>query len=186
MKEEWPALAGLIEAAMRGGTPEADNLIRAVWPNAYRIALSVVRNRALAEDAAQEACAVLFRSIRRLRSVEAFNVWFYRIVIRQALGLERRGAVAKVEAQSPSRSELDDAVLRVDMLSALATLTPQQRAAVVLHYYAEMNSREIATALGIQDSSVRFHIMKAKKSLEKALKESSDDYAVVGEPYGAA
>jgi RNA polymerase sigma factor (sigma-70 family) len=183
---EQPALAGLVQAAMHGGTREADDLIRAVWPNAYRIALSVTRNRVLAEDAAQEACAVLFRFVGRLRSADAFNVWFYRIVVRQALGVDRRNAVVQVELQTRICSELDDAVMRIDVLNALATLTPQQRIAVMLHYYAEMNSREIAAVLGIHDSSVRFHIMKAKKSLEKLLNEKHDDRAAFGEPYGAA
>lgn len=186
MSAEQPVAVDLIEGAIKGGTSEADDLIRAVWPRAYRIALSIVRNRTLAEDAAQEACAVLFRSISRLRSVEAFGIWFYRIVVRQAVALEKRNARAIIETDFDVQSDLDDSVLRIDVSNALALLTPSQRVAIALHYYAEMNSREIADVLGIQDSSVRFHIMKAKRVLEKALKGDGNDGALLEVSCGAA
>jgi RNA polymerase sigma-70 factor (ECF subfamily) len=163
-----------------------DDLIRAVWPRAYRIAFSVVRNHMLAEDAAQEACAILFRSIRHLRSAEAFGVWFYRIVVRQAVAVEKRNVTVSARTPALQTCDLDRTLERIDMCTVLARLIPQQRIAIALHYYAEMNSREIAEILGIQDSSVRFHIMRAKQSLEKSLKEQIDDHAPLKEPYGAA
>ncbi len=186
MNCEQPVSAALVEAAINGGTPEADELIRVVWPRAYRLAFSVVRDRTLAEDAAQEACAVLFRSIRGLRCVDAFAVWFYRIAVRQALAVERRNASAAVEPDGTSDSALEESLLRLDVCNALAVLTPQQRIAIALYYYAEMNSREIAQVLGIQDSSVRFHLMRAKRSLEKSLRDQNRDDVRAEEPYGAA
>lgn len=185
-KRESRVPTDLVKAAIEGGVAEADDLIRAVWPTAYHIALSVVRDRALAEDAAQEACAILFRAIGRLRSPDAFNVWFYRIVVREAAELDRRNFASPPEPLPDGRSEIDDAVMRVDVRIALAALSSQQRLAVTLYYYAEMNSREIAQILGIQDSSVRFHVMKARKALEKSLKEQSDTCATRRETSGAA
>lgn len=179
-------LRDVIESAMNGGAAEADDLICVVWPRAYRIAFSIVRNHTLAEDVAQEACAILFRSIGRLRSIEAFGVWFYRIVVRQAVAAEKRNAQPAWEPQFNSHEDLDVALTRIDVVNALATLTPAQRVVIALNYYAEMNSREIADVLGIADSSVRFQAMRAKRALQKALAEQDDVKSRREVPYGAA
>ena len=186
ISSEHPIAVNLIKAAIKGGVPEADDLIRVVWPRAYRIAFSIVRNHTLAEDAAQEACSVLFRSIGQLRSVEAFGVWFYRIVVRQAVSLEKRNAPMLVEPDQGFKSNLEDALLRVDICNALALLTQSQRIAIALHYYAEMNSREIADVLGLKDSSIRFHLMKAKRTLEQVLRGDGKPNAYLEVPRGAA
>lgn len=164
---------GAIEAAINGGTAEADGLIRAVWPRANKIAYSILRNRTLAEDAAQEACAVLFRSIRCLRSASAFNVWFYRIVVRESLAIQRRNAHAEAEYDNPVTHGLDESLARLDLLKALSALTPAQRIAVALRYFADMTSPEIAEVLGIADSSVRFNIMCARRTLQQHLQDSN-------------
>lgn len=157
----------LIDAARRGRRPDIEALIEAVWGDAFRIALSVVRDRTLAEDAAQEACAILFRSIRTLRSREAFRAWFFRIVMREALRLERKAAPLYEICEDAGG--LNGAEIRADVRDALFRLPQRQRAALVLHYYADLTSPQIAAILAIPDSSVRFHIMRAKRSLYKML-----------------
>ena len=159
----------IIEAARRGQPGALEQLIESVWGDAFRIALSVVRDRTLAEDAAQEACAILFRSIRTLRSPDAFKVWFFRIVMREALKLERKAERAAGAVVNFPRADIPGAEVKVDVRQALFTLPPRQRAALVLQYYADLNSREIAEILGIPDSSVRFHIMRAKRALQDML-----------------
>ena len=186
MNREDQVPAHLVERARRGGAPEADDLIRAVWPRAYRIAASIVNDASLAEDAAQEACAILFKSIRRLRSVEAFGVWFYRIVVRQAVAIMRWNSSIAISGGASSAWDANCAVLRIDVLHALNTLTPAQRVAIALYYYAEMNSREIAEMLGIPDSSVRFHMMRAKRALEKALKQQVEETSKKASQSGVA
>lgn len=79
----------LVAAALRD--PSAvEALIAAVWPHAYRVAAAVIGERRLAEDAAQEACVVVHRSLRTLRSADAFDGWTYRIVVREATRIARR------------------------------------------------------------------------------------------------
>lgn len=166
------ATAGLVEAARQGGEAEAEALIAAVWPRAYRIALSVLGDGMLAEDAAQESCAILFRSIRKLRCAAAFGVWFYRIVVREAAALERKNRALE-EPVFPADPHIEQTLLRLDVLQALRALTPAQRTAVALHYYGEMTSPEIGEILGMPDSSVRFHILRAKRQLQQLLKEEN-------------
>ena len=159
----------LIDAARRGMPGATDALLVAAWPHAFRIAYCIVRDAGLAEDAAQEACAILCCKIRQLRSSEAFRVWFYRIVTREATGLERRRrrteAADTVEAIDHEPSVLD----RIDVGRALAQLSAQHRAVIVLHYYAALNSREIGEILRLPDGTVRSHLLAARRALRHLL-----------------
>ncbi|MDE2483416.1 MAG: sigma-70 family RNA polymerase sigma factor [bacterium] len=161
----------LLAAASAGDPAALDAVLRAVWPHAYRIALSILRRVASAEDAAQNACAVLMHAIARLREPGAFGVWVYRIVVREALALERRApAFDELEPEAfVSTSGLSDADVRIDVLRALASLTSSERAAIALHYYGEATSTEIGAILGMPNGTVRYHLARARKKLETLL-----------------
>ena len=157
----------VIEAARNGESERMECLLRALWPHAYRIARSIVQDDLLAEDAAQEACAVIYREISRLRSADAFRVWVYRIVAREALRLAKRDAshrsIAKDQRSAP------DVETRLDVLQAVAALPPALRAAVVLHYYADLSSTEIGNVLRIPAATVRFRLAQARRRLSDIL-----------------
>ncbi|MFN2448800.1 MAG: RNA polymerase sigma factor [Candidatus Baltobacteraceae bacterium] len=109
-----------------------DDLIGFLWPETYRVALGVLRDPGLAEDAAQDACASIARGLKNLRSTRAFYAWMYRIVIRTAtVAASRRVRTAPLDpAREPAAAATHDD--RLDLLDALASLSTTQRAAVVL------------------------------------------------------
>jgi len=160
-----------IDAARAGERAALETLIAVIWPHAFRIALSILRHAPAAEDAAQEACARVVTAIGGLRTSAAFSVWFYRLVVREALRIERRAPAR--EPLDPcllaSASPLTDALVRVDVLHALGALPARQRAVVALHHYADLNSREIAEILGIPDGTVRYLLSLARRRLESLL-----------------
>lgn len=150
-----------------------ERLIAAVWPSAFRLAFSIIRDRGLAEDAAQEACAAIARTLPSLLDSRAFAAWSYRIVTNHALTAARR----RTHAQTLEAADREVSFERsdsLDLYNAMAKLPHAQRAAVVLHYYAGLNSREIADATGLPPSTIRFHLMLARKTLRKALSGSFD------------
>ncbi|HKU81431.1 MAG TPA: sigma-70 family RNA polymerase sigma factor [Candidatus Tumulicola sp.] len=161
----------LIDLARAGSRDAIESLIAGVWPHAYRIARGVLHDPALAEDAAQEACAIVYREISKLRSATAFGVWFYRIVVRETLAVRRPDAAlpAGVLPECVDRAETDRSVARLDVLRALASLAPHLRVAVVLRFYAGLNSREIARVLRVPDGTIRFRLMVARRKLERLL-----------------
>jgi RNA polymerase sigma-70 factor, ECF subfamily len=161
----------LVEAAIRGGPPEVERLIEAVWPDAYRLAYAILAERQSAEDVAQEACVVIYRRIVSLRNVEAFRVWFYRIVVRRATEFKKRrdrSAPVVVETYVD-----DDRTVAIDIWRALASLPPHLRNVVVLHYFEDLSSREIASILRIPDGTVRFRLMTAKRRLRPLLGDAT-------------
>ncbi len=157
----------LVERAIRGGPPEVESLIEAVWPDAYRLAYGVLGERQNAEDIAQEACIAVYRTVASLRSAAAFRVWFYRIVVRRATEFKKRRSrseppVANVDVN-------DDRTTTIDIWRALRSLPMNLRNVVVLHYFEDLSSREIAAILRIPDGTVRFRLMTAKRRLRPLL-----------------
>jgi len=157
----------IVRAAQAGAPADMEVLLAQLWPHAYRVAFSVAQDRVLAEDAAQEASAIIYREIGNLRSPDAFRVWMYRIVIREALRLVKRDATAPNVSQPQDEPDIES---RLDVLRALARLPAQLRAVVVLRYYADLNSREIATVLGIPSATVRFRLGQARQRLSHLLR----------------
>jgi RNA polymerase sigma-70 factor (ECF subfamily) len=160
--------AGLIDGARAGG-PGLESLLAAVWPEAYRIALSILRDPGLAEDAAQEACVTIARSLSTLKTEGAFRGWSYRIIVNHAITTARRRPRTQPLEVALERGRYVDPSDALDLHDALATLPVSQRAAVVLYYYAGLTSAEIADAIGQPSSTIRFYLMLARRALRKAL-----------------
>jgi RNA polymerase sigma factor (sigma-70 family) len=158
----------IIEAALGGGA-ELDRLLALVWPEAYRVAFGILHDRGLAEDAAQDACARIASKLATLKSAALFRTWMYKIAANRAISIGRaRKATCNLEMASDNTADADPTE-RVDLYRALAALPLRQRAAVLLHYYAGLNSGEIAEACGFPPGSVRFYLMQARRTLRKAL-----------------
>jgi RNA polymerase sigma-70 factor (ECF subfamily) len=159
---------GLIESARSGGTG-LERLIVAIWPEAYRIAFSVLRDGGLAEDAAQEACAAIARSLQALKNNGGFTAWSYKVMVNHAITLARRRPRTQTLDAAVDRGVHFDRSDAMDLYNALAGLPPAQRGAIILYYYAGLRSGDIAAATGLPSSTVRFHLMLARRALRKAL-----------------
>jgi RNA polymerase sigma factor (sigma-70 family) len=61
-----------------------------------------------------------------------------------------------------------------DLVRALASLSPNQRAAVALREYADLSTRDVARILGCSQATVRVHLAQARKRLRPLLEETGD------------
>ncbi|HET9028812.1 MAG TPA: RNA polymerase sigma factor [Candidatus Aquilonibacter sp.] len=165
----------LVERARTGQPDDIEDLLRAIWPDAYRLARAILGDDQSAADAAQEACIILYRTIASLRDANAFRAWFYRIVVREASDLKRRRSRTEPALQSASHDV--DYNTSIDVWRALASLPLHLREVVVLRYFEDLSSREIAAALRIPDGTVRFRLMIARQRLRPLLGVDSDHFA---------
>lgn len=139
----------LVEEARKGDGPALDRLIEALWPQAYRLAFAIARSRPCAEDAAREACVIVYRTIPSLRRLEAFGAWWYRIVVREATRARKRRAFESLDVDPAYE---DDPAGAVDVWQAVAALPALLRTVVILRYFEDLSSREIAQILRIPDA----------------------------------
>ena len=120
-------------------------------------------DREVASDATAEAFAQALRRGDHLRDPLA---WIWTAAFRIAAGeLKERRRV--VHAAVDSSYELPEPA--AEIAAALRRLPPQQRAAVVLHYYADRPQREIARMLGISTATVGVHLHRGRKRLRELL-----------------
>jgi RNA polymerase sigma-70 factor (ECF subfamily) len=147
-----PIPTELVEAARAGGSDELELLLRTVWPDAYRLARAIIGEDQPAQDAAQDACIIVCRTIGSLRSSGAFRTWFSRIVVREAAAVKRRLLRSEPVIEIADAS---DQTAAIDVWSALSRLPQKLREVVVLRYFEDLTSHEIAAVFGIPDGTVR-------------------------------
>ena len=159
----------LVSTALQGDVSAVEHLVAAVWPGCFRLAASVLGDRNLAEDAAQEACAIVHRKVRGLRNADAFDAWLYRIVMREAAKVRRRNAA--FDDRVPEGFVEADGATSMDVWQALGALSPPLREVTVL--FDDLKSHEIAEILRIPHATVRTRLAKARERLRGLL----GDYA---------
>jgi RNA polymerase sigma-70 factor, ECF subfamily len=158
------------QARIQSGRVRADEetlaaLVSEYAGTLYRVAFSVLRNPADAEDAVQEAFVRVLRHRDTLDEVRDRRVWLIRIVWNIVLDRKRR---SKTRPETDDVSELAR-VLPSDGLSAEQIASAAQHHAHVLGCVEqlplkerELSSVEIATVLGITESSVRSRLFRAR------------------------
>ncbi|MDB5040234.1 MAG: polymerase, sigma-24 subunit, subfamily [Candidatus Eremiobacteraeota bacterium] len=180
-------LSALAEAAFNGDGGGHEALVRVLWPNAYRIAWSILGDRGAAEDTAQAACAAVCAKLPRLSDTRAFVAWAYRIIVSHARDqararsrLQRREALGYDEAAVGSTR--DDPSVRLDLEAAISRLPESLRLPLELHYFVGLTSGEVGTALGIPAATVRFRLMVARRRLRPLLCASTSSSATLEVP----
>jgi RNA polymerase sigma-70 factor (ECF subfamily) len=147
----------------------ADPTVRAA---AMRRALRLVRTRADAEDAVQEATVRALRYRGSLRPGSPGAPWFLQIVSRISLDIVSRRArvepVSRVEPFAQASLALDFEQ-SFTLHAAVEALPSSQRRVVVLHDLDGLTTREIASLDGVPHSTVRTRLRRARLALRVAL-----------------
>jgi RNA polymerase sigma factor (sigma-70 family) len=154
--------------AAAGPVPDFDTFFAIEYRRLFEVLYLLTRDRAEAEDLAQEAMA---RAYERWSRIHDPTRYVYRTAFNLHRTMRRRLAVAvrKRAELLPVADHPDVVEQRLDALAALALLPATQRAAVVLVDWAEMTSEEAARILGIQPVSVRGRLHRARAALRQRL-----------------
>ena len=174
-------------AAILQGEPELfHELIRPYERSVYLMALSLLKNEAEAEDAAQEAFLKAYRNLGKFRSEARFSTWLISLVLNEARGRLRRtqptltdsldddreGSVTPAQLtdwrEIPSQS-LERQEVRSLLRRALLTLPLPYREVFILREIEERNVQETAESLGITQASVKMRLHRARLMLQKQL-----------------
>ena len=150
-----------VRGAQAGSRSALEALYRAHWPRAYRAAYLVVHDAAGAEDIAQEAFLAAVRALDRFDRRRPFGPWLHRIVVNRAIDWARaRSLRAEVEADESLPAVPDPPGGPLELVRALATLPPDQRAVIVLRHLLEYTPGEIATMLGLPRGTVNSRLRR--------------------------
>src|SRR5947209_3519085 len=164
----------LIAGALRGSEADLEALFRRHWPRAYRAAFLIVHDHAAAEDIAQEAFLSAVRHLDRFDRQRRFGPWLGAIVANRAIDWARARAARRESGFEPPETAAASPPGRYsqEILAALAALSPEHRAVVVLRYVMEYTPGEIARALELPRGTVNSRLRRGLDALEERLKEA--------------
>ena len=133
-------------------------------------------------DATQEALIAVTRGLHRYDGRALFTTWLYRVATNAALDeiRRRKRRPEPMEAVDdrpgpPGAAPVEQAVAtRLDVDAALAGLSPDFRAAVVLRDHCDLDYAEIAEVLDVPIGTVRSRIARGRAAIAGALREPTD------------
>jgi RNA polymerase sigma-70 factor, ECF subfamily len=176
----------LLEAVARSDEAALAELYDRFGRIAYGLALRVLRDSALAEDAVQDAFLNVWRSADRFQAGRAkASTWVLTFVHRRAVDLVRREERRRTEpeeaAPEPAGPGADEDVERRSkrevVQDALRRLPPEQREAIELAYYGGYTQSELAERLGEPLGTIKSRMFSGLQRLRGLLDEAGFEAA---------
>jgi RNA polymerase sigma-70 factor (ECF subfamily) len=175
-EEQW------IEAARKGDKAAFGRLVKAYQTPIYNLAYRMLHNESEAEEAAQEAFIRAYRHLGSYDPGRPFSSWLFSIASHYCIDRLRRRRIdwlpLKEEIAEPVRlasaSPNPEAVAtdrdRQDWIQELMnTLSPTDRAALILHYWYDFSYKEIAEVLDLTVSAVKSRLYRARRALAEQM-----------------
>jgi RNA polymerase sigma-70 factor (ECF subfamily) len=170
----------------QGDAGSFDELLRRYRTPLAKYFCRMVRDEALAEDLAQEAFLRVYKARHRYRPDARFTTWLYRIAtnlalnaIRDSRGRQRRdGNGSNEDGESAFEfvdpgASVEQQLIETDrgrmIREAIESLPENQRAAVILHKYQDVDYRQIAGILKVSESAVKSLLFRAYETLRVRL-----------------
>jgi RNA polymerase sigma-70 factor, ECF subfamily len=133
----------------------------------------VCGNRALAEDAVQEALARAAARARRGERLDDPRAWVAVVARNYTRSVFRRMAAERRARDRAGRhaepNEESSEVDRIDLLAAVRALRPNQREAIALYYFADLSVEEVGRVMGLHREAVKGLLHRGRASLAQAL-----------------
>jgi RNA polymerase sigma-70 factor, ECF subfamily len=182
----------LIKQCQAGQTEAFDQLVIRYRTRVFAMIYNMVHNEQDAWDLAQESFLKAWRSIRRFRGRSSFYTWIYRIVMNVTIdwlrkkqvkgaGAEFDDAIALKEIDPASRTvpkadplphqRIERREIRARIDKAIAQLSPEHRAVILMKETEDMQYHEIAEALGCSIGTVMSRLFYARKKLQNLLRD---------------
>ena len=150
------------------GIASLEALYRARYHAFARVAGAIAGDPARGADAVHDAFASAIERLGSYRGDAPLEAWLWRIVIRAAGAARARSAqVTSCYLEGPAAAE-DEPAIR----ALVAALPERQRHAVFLRYFADLDYRAIADALGVEVGTVSATLNAAHRSLRRSLEEA--------------
>jgi RNA polymerase sigma-70 factor (ECF subfamily) len=165
----------LVEQAQRGDVEAFDTLARMVGDQSLAIAVRILRDVDLAEDAVQAALIKAWTELRSLRDPSRFEPWLHRILTNACYaeaGRRKRWSEG-LRLLPVAGHAAPDEYLTIDdrdvLERAFRRLTTQQRAVLVYHHYLGLPITEVAVRTGLPVGTAKSRLHYATRALRASL-----------------
>ncbi len=152
--------------------PDMNRLVETYGDGLLRLCLLYLKDMHLAEDALQDTFLQVYRHYHSFQGQAAEKTWITRIAINVCKNYLRKPWRRRMDPEAaleqipaPEPEDPDDTVLL-----AVMNLPPKYKDVILLYYYREMTTEEIARVLGISQSAVWVRLKRARDRLKTQLK----------------
>ena len=175
--------ANAVANAEQEARAQVTGLVEEYSATLYRVAYSVTRNAADAEDVVQETFLRVLRHLNKLGEVRDYRVWLVRIAWNLVLDRKRR---AKSRPQTDDFEEVARVLPATDLsaerlaitgqryaqiLGLIDTLPAREREVLLLSAVKELSTVEIALVLKTTESTIRSRLYRARHALAALLEQ---------------
>src|SRR6266404_7548104 len=182
----------LVRQCQAGRTEAFDQLVNRYRSRIFGMIYNMVHSEQDAWDLAQDSFVKAWKSIKRFRGQSSFYTWLYRIVMNVTIDHARKKQIkgagtefndeVKLDEIEPAartapRSEalphlqMERSEIRARIDAAIAELTPEHRAVILMKETEDMQYHEIAEALGCSIGTVMSRLFYARKRLQNLLRD---------------
>jgi len=182
-----PSDAELARDALAGSEAAYRDLVARYATPAVNFIYRLIRDRALAEDLAQEGFLRVYQRLNTYDPQRKFSSWFFQVLRNITIDYLRvnrvptasldeleegghRGAAVDRESASPEQAAQQGELAQA-MSAALSRIRPEYREVVVLRYQEGLTHPEIAEILGLPSGTVKTYLHRARKELAEILAE---------------
>ncbi len=187
-----PSDGELVERARKGDRDAFRELVERYQRKIATLALGMLRNREDALDVVQETFTKAFQSLDRFKGDAGFYTWTYRIAVNLCIDHQRREAKMPLATPDPHESgdrAVDPVALLVDgaeqgdpfqrtldseiahkLSAAIAELTPEHRAVILLREVDGLSYEEISRVLDCPKGTVMSRLHYARRQLQERLR----------------
>lgn len=169
----------LLDRARSGDRDALDALVGRYAGDVYGLALRILGDSDLAQDAAQDAFVSALGAVARFRGDASFRTWLLRIAANAARSIGRKRGRRRESplpaadgVASPQRDAEETVIARMEgerVAKALEKLPEKQRIAVTLRTYQGLSYREIGQVAGCSEGSARVNYHLGVKRLRKLM-----------------
>jgi RNA polymerase sigma-70 factor (ECF subfamily) len=179
-----------IRQARAGDGTAFSRLVEVYQSPVYNLCYRMLGNRAEAEDASQETFIRAYTRFETLDPTRKFSSWLLSIASHYCIDMLRKRRVTYlpldelpplVELAMPAATQPEQVAVRNQDASAvkqlLDVLSPANRTAVILRYWYDMSYREIAETLGVNESTIKTRLHRARAKLAHHARRTSPSLA---------
>lgn len=169
-------ITNLIKKAKKGDIDAFEEVILYYKNDLYKIARTRLNKSDDIDDAIQETIITAYQSIHKLINISKFKSWLITILITKCKYIykQKNNTISydNIDAEK-FISNYSDINSNIEFYNLLDALDNDEKTIMVLYYSEGYKTKEISKILNINDSTIRNKISRARKKLEKILKEES-------------
>jgi len=176
-----------IKQVLEGKTIAYTYLVDEHKDHAYNLAFRICGNREEAEEIAQDAFIKAYKSLGNFKMRSSFATWLYRIVYNSAISLIRtRKKVISLEdfpgnisdsisySDSEAESKVEEDYRNTLLNIALQKISEEEKGLISLYYFEEMTIDEISEVTGLNKSTIKVKLFRARQKMLEIIQESEN------------